>query len=146
LAGFDSSFSISKVGPHEYAGSGTLVSHGFKVYAQNDPTFVINRFRWGSFGVTVSMDEDGLADALVAMRGNLPRVQAIFEKLEKSHNSDSDDVAVLYVEKLQASPHRSVIVNALKQHPSLKSKLIQLMEEGWTGADEKAAIEFLKKI
>ncbi len=146
LAGFDFSFSISKIGPHQYDGSGTLVSHGFKVYAQNDPSFVINRFRWGSFGVTVSLDEEGLADALVAMRGNLPRVQAVFDKLEKSHNSDSDDVAVLYVEKLQASPHRSAIVSALKLNPTLKNKLIQLMDEGWTGADEKAAIAFLRGI
>ncbi|MEZ6134538.1 MAG: hypothetical protein R3C53_06485 [Pirellulaceae bacterium] len=146
LAGFDFSFSISKVGVHQYEGGRTLISHGFKVYAANDPAFVINRFRWGSLGVTVSMDEDGLAEALVGMRGNLQRVYPIFQRLESKHNSDSDDVAVLYVEKLQSSPHNQVIVNALKQHKDLKTLLIRVMEKGWTGSDERKAIDFLKKL
>ncbi len=146
LAGIDLSFSISKVGPHQFEGSGTLISHGFKVYAQNDPAFVINRFRWGSWGMTASLDEDGLAAALVKMRGNLRRVYPIFQRLDKAHSMDSDDVAVLYVQKLQASPHRQTIVQALKQHDPLRNLLVRVMEEGWTGADERAAINFLKKI
>ncbi len=146
LAGFDKSFSISKVGLHQFAGSGTLISHGFKVYAENDATFVINRFRWGSFGLTASLDEDGLAETLVGMGTNLPRVQAVFEKLGQSHNSDADDVAVLYVQKLQVSPQRNTIVGAFKQRPTLRNLLIRIMDEGWTSAEEKAAIAFLKAI
>jgi hypothetical protein len=146
LAGIDFSFAISKVGPHIYEGEGTLISHGFKVYAQNDPAFVINRFRWGSFGVTFNMDEDGLAEALVNMRANMQRIYPIFQRLDQHHNSDADDVALLYVQKLQKSPNKSVIVAALKQHEPLRKLLIKVMDEGWTTSEEKAAISFLQAV
>ncbi len=146
LAGFDTSFQISKLGVHTYEGSRTLISHGFKVYAENDPAFVINRFRWGSFGATFNMDEDGLADALVAMKANLIRVHKIFEYLDKKHNSDVDDVAVLYVKKLRQSVFSHMVLAALKQHMPLRSLLIRVMEEGWTGSDERAAINYLKTV
>ena len=71
-------------------------------------------------------------------------MHAVFEKLDRSHNSDADDVALHYVQKLQTSPHRTIITSALQQHPTLKSLLIRIMHEGWTSAQEKAAIEFLK--
>jgi len=95
--------------------------------------------------MTVSLDEDGLADALISMKGNLRRVYPVFERLEKHHNMDSDDVAVRYVQKLQLSPDRGVITTALRQHSQLKKLLTRVMEKGWTGADEKAAIKFLQK-
>jgi hypothetical protein len=62
------------------------------------------------------------------------------------HNSDADDVAVLYVRKLRRSANSQMILSALRMHRPLKSLLIRVMEEGWTGADERAAIEFLSKV
>ena len=42
---------------------------------KNDPAFVVNRFRWGGWGMTVSLDEKGLATALISMGKNLQRVE-----------------------------------------------------------------------
>ncbi|MCA9193264.1 MAG: hypothetical protein KDB03_15945 [Planctomycetales bacterium] len=142
LAGFDFSLSISKVGV-PLNGDTRLVSHSFLSYKDNDPAFVINRFRWGGWGMTVSMDEDGLATALVKMGLNMPRIFAIFQRLNESHNSDADDVALLYVKKLRAA-HASHIFAAIKQHNQLLKLLIRVMEEGWTTTAEKDAIQYLK--
>ena len=93
--------------------------------------------------MTVSMDEDGLATALVKMGLNMPRIFAIFQRLNESHNSDADDVALLYVKKLRAA-HASHIFAAIKQHNQLLKLLIRVMEEGWTTTAEKDAIQYLK--
>lgn len=141
LSGFDSSFSISKVGvpsTPEFAG---VVSHGFKTYLADDPTFVVNRFRWGSFGLTVSMDEDGLADALAQMGTNVPRIRAIFQRLSSAHWSDVDDVAVLYVHKIK---NNSTTLDAVKSDSTLRNLLIKSMDEGYTSGREFDAIEILK--
>ena len=43
----------------------------------------------------------GLASALAQMGTNLPRITAIFERLYSAHNSDVDDVAELYLNKIK---------------------------------------------
>lgn len=139
LAGFDASWSISKVGMPK--GSMNPITHGFLEYIKCDPAFVVNRFRWGSLGVTFDMDEVGLADALVAMGGNTRRVLAIFEHLNDKHTSDADDVAVLYVERVKKSP---VLSAAVKADRPLTNLLVKVMDEGWTSDDEKKAIAFLQ--
>lgn len=144
LAGFDFSLSISKVGMP--ADSLNPITHGFNEYMKSDPAFVINRFRWGSLGVTVSMDEDGLATALVRMGRNAPRVRSVFERLKTHHNSDSDDVALLYVEKLRKAPDGKNTLAAIRADPPLKKLLITVMEKGWTTAREKEAIGFLRSL
>lgn len=145
LAGFDFSFRISKVGvPATPDVVGPLVSHGLESYMRDDPAFVINRFRWGGWGMTVSMDEQGLADALFAMGTNMQRVYPIFRRLESAHPSDVDDVAVKYVQKLRASPTATPIRGALKSHAQLRTLLVRAMKGGWTSAEEKSAIGFLE--
>ena len=139
LAGFDASWTISKVGMPK--GSLNPITHGFLEYIKCDLAFVVNRFRWGSLGVTFDMDEEGLADALVAMGGNTRRVLAIFEHLDDKHNSDADDVAVLYVQRIQKSPGLSA---AVKADRPLTNLLVKVMDEGWTSNDEKKAIAFLQ--
>ncbi len=116
------------------------------MYAENRATFVINRFRWGKFGLTASLDKEGLAETLVGIGTHLPRVQAVFEKLDHSHNSDAEDLALLYVQKLQVSPQRSTIVSAFKQRPTLRNLPTRIIDEGWTSAEEKVAIEFLRTV
>jgi hypothetical protein len=141
LAGFDTSWTISKVGMP--AGSKNPITHAFLEYLKRDPSFVVNRFRWGSLWFTFNMDEAGLAKALAAMGTNTRRVAAIFEHLNKNHNSDADDVAVLYVADVRKVPS---IVTALKADKPLVALLIRIMDEGWTSKEEKEAIEFLRSL
>ena len=139
LAGFDTSWSISKVGMPK--GSLNPITHGFLEYLKCDPAFTVNRFRWGSLGVTFNMDEEGLAKCLASMGGNTERVFTIFKHLDAHHNSDADDVAVLYVGHLMKSPGLAAAVRA---DASLTALLIRVMDEGWTSDDEKKAIAFLR--
>ena len=110
FAGFDATWSISKVGL-----PGGIDMHGFLVYLKNDPAFVVNRYRVGGWGMTFNMDEDGLAEALIAMSGNTRRIAAIFARLDKKHNSDADDVAGLYVKRLRKSP--AIAGGPARPHP-----------------------------
>lgn len=139
LSGIDLSFSISKVGMPK--GALNPITHGFVHYMNNDPEFVVNRFRTGSFGMTINMDEAGLADALAAMGPNMPRVGRIFRHLYDKHNSDSDDVAVLYVEKIKRSPST---VQALGADGALVQLLVDILDEGWTSREEQEAISWLR--
>ncbi len=144
LAGFDTSFSISKLGMPN--GAINPITHGFLEYLKHDPAFVVNRFRWGSLGVTASMDEEGLAEAMVAMDTNIPRVQAILEHLDKKHNSDADDVALLYVQKLQKAGNKTQIAHAIRSTPAFRQLLTRVMDEGWTSSEEKSAIAFINSL
>lgn len=141
LSGIDLSFRISKVGMPD--GSWNPISHGFRVYLENDPAFVINRYRIGGAGITFHMDETGLADCLLDMGTNLPRVQRIFEYLDDHHNRNADDVALRYVNGLRKN---ASLANCVAQEPMLVQLLIRVMQEGYTTSDEKAAIDWLEKL
>ena len=130
------SFSTSTIG-----GLSGVASHGFENYRRDDPVFIVNQYRWGALRLTASMDEAGLANALVGMGINMPRIYNIFVRLDDVHNNDVDDVALLYIEKIK---HRSNIMRALKKHTKLKALLIKSMAEGWTTNREKAAIKMLR--
>ncbi|MDR3506677.1 MAG: hypothetical protein P4L64_02140 [Caulobacteraceae bacterium] len=141
LAGFDSTWEISKVGmPKD---SSNPITHAFLEYLDCDPAFVVNRYRWGGLGVTFSMDEEGLAKCLAQMGGNLGRVRSIFEYLEENHSSDSDDVALAYVDLVKKDP---ALARAIKFEPPLRNLLIKLLNAGWTSDDEQAAIDYLKAL
>ena len=141
LSGFDRTWSISKVGWP--SGTHNPITHGFLWYLQEDPSFVVNRFRVGGWGMTFNMDEDGLADALAAMGGNTPRVRKIFDHLDANHNSDADDVAVRYVNRVR---HRADVAQAIRRDQPLRDRLIKVLDEGWTSAEEKRAIEWLRAL
>jgi hypothetical protein len=96
--------------------------------------------------MTVSMDEAGLADALVAMGRNMPRVREVFERLRQVHPSDVDDVAKLYVEKLRSAPNGADMLRAIKADTMLHRLLIDVMEAGWTSGRERTAIDFLQAL
>lgn len=133
-------FSTSKVGFVD-----GIVAHGFKVYMSHDAEFTVNRFRWGSFRMTVSMDEEGLANYLVRVGNNPTRLKSIFKWLDDKHNSDADDVAVLYAEKMRRS-HDAVLRTIAQADKGLIELLIKCMDEGWTAADEKREIDYLKTL
>jgi len=143
LAGFDSTWTISKVGwPSD--SKYHPITHGFLEYLKNDPAFLVNRFRWGGLGVTFNMDEHGLAEALAAMGVNTRRVLSIFEHLNnKFENSDADDVAVRYVDQVRGSPATTA---AVKKDKVLVALLIRILDEGWTTDEEKKAIAFLRAL
>ena len=133
-------FRISKVGLPTSVSAFGFISHDFSLYLNDDAQFTINRFRWGGWGLTVHMDEEGLAQCLVEMGNNEPRILKIFERLDQKHNSDVDDVALLYVQKMN-TPANTPLLKSMRR---LIPLLVRVMEEGWTTAKEKAAIEFLK--
>jgi len=118
-----------------------VTSHGFENYRRDDATFVVNAFRWGMWRMTTSMDEKGLADALVEMGTNMDRITNIFVRLQDAHYTDSDDVALLYIEKIKSKPH---LLGLVKRAPKLKAVLTKCLDEGWTTAREKAAIAVIQ--
>lgn len=139
LAGFDTSWSISKVGMPQ--GSWNPITHAFLEYLKRDPAFVVNRYRVGGWGMTFNMDERGLADCLIEMGVNLERVHDIFAYLQRNHGSDSDDVAVLYVSAAMRQP---ILGEAIKSHSPLRDLLIRILSGGVVFGDERRAIAYLR--
>jgi hypothetical protein len=138
-------FAISKVGLPTGEKPWGFISHDFMLYLKDDAQFVINRFRWGGWGITVSMDKDGLASALVQMGNNEPRVSAIFHRLETNHKSVAGDVSEAYVRKMMSNPSSAALLKSMRNTP-LVPMLIRLMAEGRTTAKEKVAIDDLKNL
>lgn len=122
---------------------GFVAGHAFTLYMQHDAEFVVNRFRWGSFGMTVNMDEDGLANYLVRIGNNPPRIKAIFQRLITAHWMDSDDVAHLYCTKMRTR-HESVM-RAIKRADSTVIDLIwRCLDEGITTSGEYQEMAWLR--
>lgn len=145
LSGFDTSFSVSKLGMPQ--GALNPISHGFEVYMANDPAFVVNRFRTGGWGMTFNMDEDGLAKCLAEMGSNMPRVHAVFSWLDRKHNVDADDVALAYVNRIKTrSTTTQAMAGARGSSNDLRALLIRILEEGWTTSDERKAIAWLRTV
>jgi hypothetical protein len=132
---FDPTFDMSSVKV------GFKVAHGFDTYMKQEGEFLVNRFRFGGFGMTSNMDEKGLARFCVRNIDNPPRLRRIFERLRENHFTDSDDVAVHFVE--QASDYQ---LRTLKMRdPKLIELLIRLLNAGYTASDESRAITRLKQ-
>jgi len=142
-------FSTSKVGFVGAAGIplelDPMYAHAFLRYMDYDAEFVVNRFRWGSFGVTANMDEKGLADFLVGQTGNTRRIKLIFERLKTGHWTDSDDVAHIYVEKMRTR-HDAQMRQHAGNDRGLVTLLIELLESGWTTGGERKEIDYLKTL
>lgn len=125
---------------------GVSVSHDFKIYMEHDPEFVINRFRWGGYGMTFNMDEEGLANALVEMGPNPDRLYKIFKRLKDAHNADSDDVVVYYIRKLRKIGQEKVLRTMAAARKDLIELLITILDNGWTTSEERSFIETLQKM
>jgi hypothetical protein len=121
---------------------GFVAGHAFTLYMERDAEFVVNRFRYGSFSMTMDMDEEGLAKYMVRIGMNPPRLKRIFEHLRQKHFTDSDDVALAFV---QRAPMR--LLRSLKlADPSVINLIIELLGAGWTAGDEQDAIDLLKRL
>ena len=139
LAGFDSTWTISKVGMP--ANSNNPITHAFLQYLDLDPAFVVNRYRWGGWGMTFRLDTEGLAKCLINMGGNFRRVKMIFDYIADAHSFYSDDVALAYVGLIEKRP---ALLTMFKRDAALKDLLVGLLDAGWVTADEKKAIVFLR--
>lgn len=124
---------------------GFVAGHGFDLYLKHDAEFTVNRFRWGSFGLTASMDEEGLADYLVKMGNNPDRLTKIFERLHKRHNSDVDDIAEIYTRKMRTR-HPNVLTAIARTSKEPIKLMIKAMEEGVTFPGERREISYLKTL
>lgn len=113
---------------------GFVAGHAFTLYMQNDAEFVVNRFRWGSFGMTANMDERGLARYMVRMGNNPPRLSAILNRLRTAHSNDSDDVAYEYCVMASDDLLRSI----KRSDASVITTLIGLLRAGVAFPSERA--------
>ena len=121
------------------ASHGFPAVHGFQYYAEHDGEFIVNRFRFGGWGMTLNMDEKGLARFCVAMGTNIRRLRSVFDRLEKAHPTDSDDVAVTYVDLLSDGQ-----IAALRSAgPEFIAQLRRILSSGVPFPDERAAIRRL---
>lgn len=109
---------------------------------------LIDRFytgvRLGAMNVkTLSMDEEGLAKALIDEVGtNTALTLRVFERLRDHYSSDSDDVAEIYVNAIRKGS--APLEGALRTNKPLVRVLIQVMDEGWTSSGEHECIDYLK--
>lgn len=126
--------SLSLLGP---------IAHGFEIYRNHDAEFTVNRFRWGSFRMTASMDEKGLAGYLIDIGNNPPRLKGVFKWLIKHHWADSDDIASEYV-KIAKAKHPSLLRQIAQSDKDTIKVMIQCLDEGWTTSGEHAQIAYLK--
>lgn len=138
LGSVDEHTSLSTVGMPE--GSLNPITHAFLEYVRNDAAFFVNRYRSGALGLTWDMDEEGLADALVALGYNFRRVNAIMRYLDAHESTDSDDVALEYVNRVRGTP----LGQQVRLDGPLRETLIRVMDEGITFPSEHRAIEWLR--
>lgn len=122
---------------------GFVAGHGFDLYMRDDAEFVVNRFRWGSFGMTASMNEEGLANYCAAIGNNPPRLKRIFQRLLDAHWSDSDDVANYYVDKMRRN-HSSTLQAIARADRGFIEMLIRCLDEGYTTGGEYQRIDYLR--
>lgn len=93
-------------------------------------------------GFWTGVDEAGLARALAREhRANPMFVHRVILSLYDDYNTDADDVALELVRLARADASLAAM---LRGHAPLREALIQAMSEGWTAADEQAAIRFLR--
>lgn len=124
---------------------GFVAAHGFDTYRQYDGEFIVNRFRWGSFGLTASMDEVGLAKFCARIGNNPPRLIGVFERLMRRHYSDTDDVAYYYVKEMKEK-HPTVMKQIKQCSPKLIELLIKCLDGGWTTSSEYKLISYLRSL
>ena len=92
-----------------------------------------------------SADEQAIADALVSKAGiDTGLVSNVFDAMVRDHSGNADDVARLYVD--QVKRRKGSLQHALKLDRNLRSKLISIMEGGWTSAFERQQISYLNSL
>lgn len=89
------------------------------------------------------IDEEGIAKSLADQYPNhLDFVLRVMKSLDDNYNSDSDDVALAYVQIIMKRP---ALAQAVKNNQQLRDFLISLLESGVTFANEQRAINWLRQ-
>lgn len=93
-----------------------------------------------------STDEPAIASGLLKKFGyEMDKVYAVFQELDYAYTTDADDVALLYVKRIQTSAS-STIKTSLKAHKALRNLLVLILDDGWTNEAENKAIFYLKNL
>lgn len=93
-------------------------------------------------GFFTGTDETGMAEALAREHAANPAfVLDVFQALEADYTSDSDDVAYEYVSIARRVPP---LARMIKGHPALRSRLVELLEGGYTAHGERQAAQWLR--
>jgi hypothetical protein len=91
------------------------------------------------------VDEAGIAEALVVDYGiDMDSVLAVFRELDNSYSSDADDVAVLYLAKVQ--DRKGSLEHALRLHQGLRNLLVLLLDGGWTTGEEYKLMDYVRQL
>lgn len=93
-----------------------------------------------------STDESAIANGLLKTFGyEMDKVYAVFQELDYAYTSDADDIALLYIKRIQAAGS-STVKMSLKTHKSLRNLLVLILDSGWTNEAESKAIFYLKNL
>lgn len=96
------------------------------------------------FTNAVSTDEKGMADSLLnECSYELDKVYAVFVQLNDKYSTDADDVARIYVDNIRNRSNQ-LVKNAFSAHIALRKYLINILEDGWTSAEERQCIQYLQ--
>jgi len=95
--------------------------------------------------LSANMDEAGLAKAIYTQAGSdTNKIYKVFYRLDVHYNSDSDDVAVYYVDMVRKQG--GAVEKAISADKKLINLLIKIMDEGYTADNEEKAIKYLKSL
>lgn len=95
------------------------------------------------FTSVFGVDEEKMATALyVEVQYELSKVKGVFAQLWDKYSTDADDVAVIYLKKVQRS--NGATYHALRQNVGLRNLLIDILDSGWTSREEEDCIKFLR--
>ena len=95
-------------------------------------------------GFWTGVDEEGMAKALANEYGsNSNFVHRVFVSLEDSYSTDADDIALAYTEIARSN---TAVAQCIRGNKVLRDYLITILSKGWTSAEEKSAIQFLKAL
>lgn len=89
-----------------------------------------------------SMDEEGVAKALLSRGKDVHLVTAVFKLLDDKYNSDSDDIAILYLELVKS--RAGAVLEMLKQETALRNLLIQILSTDVVTSEDAQAIRYLQ--
>jgi uncharacterized protein (TIGR02594 family) len=90
----------------------------------------------------MTMDEEGLAQALYGKGKDVKLVTAVFKLLDDKYNSDADDVAVEYVQLVKS--RAGAPLEMLKREGPLRELIVQILASGVMATDELKAIQYLR--
>jgi hypothetical protein len=94
--------------------------------------------------LTLSMDEEGLANAILKEHpSNMVVVHDIFFRLDNHFSSNADDVAKIYLSNMKKKSG-SVEENSLRKNKTLVALLTKILNQGWATSEEKQLVAYLK--